>query len=106
MIDTFGWITVGGRGLVRGCDEVFQFGWCEGAGEEVALSAVAGFALEAVELVGFLDAFGEGLDAESLAQLDEGVDECVGFGAGGDAVDEGSVDLERVDGELSQVAEG
>ena len=62
-------------GVVLGGDELGDGVGGEGAGEEIALAAVAGFALEVVELDGVFDAFGEGFDAECFAELDEGVDQ-------------------------------
>ncbi len=47
----------------------------EGAREEEALAVVAVFALQVLELGLVLDALGEGLDVERLAELHEGVDE-------------------------------
>ena len=94
-----GW--VGWRAVPRKFD--FEV---ERAGEEEALAEVALFALEGLELGLVLDSFAERLEAERLAELDERVDERAGFLRGGDAGDEGAVDLERVDGELAEVGEG
>src|SRR5664279_5216984 len=88
-----------------GVDELVEGVDGEGAGEEVALAAVARLAPDVVELAGVLDAFGERLDAESLAELDEGVDDGAGLGVSGDVTHERPVDLQRIDGELAQVAE-
>jgi hypothetical protein len=55
---------------------------------------------ELFELGVFFDALSECFKAEGFAELDEGVHECAGFAGGGDAGDEGAVDLERIDGEL------
>ncbi len=53
---------------------------------------VAVFALQGLELGLVLDALGERLDVECLAELHEGVDECGGRLGGGDAVDERAVE--------------
>ena len=50
-------------------------GYVEGTGEEEALAAVAVLVSEQGELVLLLDALGEGLDREGLAELHEGVDQ-------------------------------
>jgi hypothetical protein len=73
----------------------------ERPGEQEALTLVALLPLEALELCLVLDAFAERLEVERLAELDEGVDEGRGLLGGGDAGDEGAVDLERVDRELA-----
>ena len=62
-------------------------------------------ALEVLELVVVLDAFGKRVDPESLAQLDEGLDDRGRLVRGREVRDEGAVDLERVDRELPQVRE-
>ena len=76
-----------------GCFGVAEFGFAceieeqrlegfrvEGFGEEESLYLVDVFAAEVVDLAGAFDSFGEGLQAEVFAELDEGVDEGVGFG--------------------------
>ncbi len=74
-------------------------------GEQEALAEVAVLALELLELGGQLDPLTEGLQAERLAELDEGSDERGGFAGVVDPADERLVDLQRVDRELAQVAE-
>ena len=73
--------------------------------EQEALTRVAVGALQVLELGQVLDALAEGLEVERLAQVDEGLDERGRLLGGGDALDEGAVDLERVDRELTQVGE-
>ena len=63
-----------------GCEELgFEHVGVEGPGEEEALGLVDVLATEMVHLAGGLDAFGEGLEPEVLAELDEGPDERLGF---------------------------
>src|SRR5688572_8475359 len=92
-----------GGGVV--VEEVAEVGGGEGAGEEEALPTVAVLALEPVELGAVLDALGESLQSERLAQLDEAVDQRTRLVRVGDGVDERTIDLQRVHGELAQVGQ-
>jgi hypothetical protein len=65
---------------MRLADELADGVSTDRAGEEVPLAAVAGLALEVAELARLLDPLGEGLDAEALAALDEGVDQRLRLG--------------------------
>ena len=80
-------------------------GHVEGTGEQEALPAVAVLASEQGELLLLLDALGEGLDRERLAELHEGVDQRLALLVVLQAQDERPVDLQRVDGEALQVSE-
>src|ERR1039458_5041157 len=77
----------------------------EGPGEQKALPAVALLALQDCELLGLLDALGERLDREVLAELHEGVQERLALLVVGQSRDERPVDLQRVDGELLEVSQ-
>src|ERR1700683_689621 len=67
-----------GRGIAGpACKEGFCCGYVEGLGKEEALSAVTVLALEQGQLLLLLDPLGERLDREGLAELHEGVDECL-----------------------------
>ena len=75
----------------------------ERAREQVALAAVAVLLLQQRELLAVLDALGERLDRERLAELHERADQRLAFGVLGELGDERAVDLQRVDGEALQV---
>src|SRR5665213_3070771 len=62
--------------------------------------------LEQRELARLLDALGERLDRERLAELDERADQGVPFGVTADAGDERAVDLQGVDGEALEIGQG
>jgi len=51
-------------------------------------------------------AFGDYGEAEAVGYGDDGVDDGVGAAGVADAIDEGAVDLEALDGELVELAEG
>jgi hypothetical protein len=76
-----------------------------GAGEEVSLVVVASELLEAVELLGLFDAFGDGFEADAVCELHDGVHELDAVALAGEVVDEGLVDLQGVDGQVSQRGE-
>jgi hypothetical protein len=57
----------------------FEHVGVEGPGEEIALGLVDVLTTQMVHLACRFDAFGEGLEPEVLAELDEGPDECLGF---------------------------
>jgi hypothetical protein len=67
--------------------------------EQEALSTVAVLRPEQRELVLHLDALGEGLERERLAELHERVDQRLALLVVLQSRDERSVDLQRVDGE-------
>ena len=73
--------------------------------KEESLASVDVLGGELRTLVVVLDALGDGFEPERLAQLDHGVDERHRLGSVGDPRHEGSVDLQHVDGELSQVGQ-
>ena len=77
----------------------------ERPGEDEALPAVALLLLELAELLVLLDALGERLQAELLAELHERVQQRPRLGRVGDRRDERAVDLQDVDRELAQVRE-
>jgi hypothetical protein len=56
-------------------------------------------------LLGLLDALGDGVELEGVAQLDDRVGQGGVLAALADPVDERLVDLEHVDREAAQVAE-
>src|SRR5690606_26076887 len=76
-----------------------------GAGEQVALAQVALDAAQPVQLVLGLDPLGDGLEAEGVGERQDGGHDGGVVGARPEAVDEGPVDLEHVDGEPPQVRE-
>src|ERR1700761_4325994 len=73
-------------------EEDLGFLGVERTGEEEALAAVAGLALQQRELVQLLDPLGEGLQRERLAELDEGVDQGLALAVLAQTGDEGAVD--------------
>ena len=58
------------------------------------------------QLRGFLDAFGGGLDAERVGKLGDRVDDRARAVAGQQVLDEAAVDLELVEREALQIAQG
>jgi len=52
------------------------------------------------------NAFGDDGEAEAVADRDDSIDDGVGAAGVADAIDEGAVDLEALDGELVELAEG
>ena len=98
-----------GRGrapaVLANADESLHLLHVERLREQEPLSLVAALALKLLELAGILDALGERLDVERLAELDERMDDRRGFLGGHDLGDERPVDLQRVRGELAQVGE-
>src|SRR3954452_16853323 len=92
------------RGQVL-CEEGGDRSGVEGAGEDEALATVAALLLEALVLVALLDALGERLEVQRLAEADERVDELARGPRLGDRPDEGLVDLQRVDREPPEVGE-
>ena len=83
---------LGGGGVERTC-------------EQEALAAVAVLVPQQRELLLLLDALGEGLDRERLAELHEGVDQRLALLVALSTRDERAVDLQRVDREALQVGE-
>src|SRR6185312_13208063 len=77
----------------------------ERAGEQEALAAVAVLLPDQRELLRALDALGQGLDRERLAELNEASQEDLTLVPVADLRDERAVDLERVDWELLEVGE-
>ena len=87
-------------------EEGQQVGRRHRAAEEVALGFVA-FEVQQGAVVEFrFDAFGDDLQLQRLAELDDGAHDFNAFGAGADGAHEGLVDLQFFDLELLQVAEG
>jgi hypothetical protein len=80
-------------------EEAVAGGEIQRPGKQEALAAVAMLLLQQSQLARLLDALGERLDRERLAELDERADQGVPFGILADAGDERAVDLQRVDGE-------
>ena len=66
---------------------------------------IAAVVAEEVGLFDELHSLGDDFEAEAVGHGDDGGDDGRGVGIGGDVVDEGLVDLERVDGEAFQVAQ-
>src|SRR5271154_298407 len=85
--------------------ELLGIGHAEGPGKQEALPAVAILASEQGQLFLLLDALGEGLDRERLAELHKGVDQRLPLLVVLQAKDERPVDLQRVDRESLQVSE-
>src|SRR4029077_8368009 len=77
----------------------------EGTSKQEALPAVAVLVSEHGELLLLLDALGERLDRESLAELHESVQQRLALLVVSEPGDERSVDLQCVDGELLQLGE-
>ena len=86
-------------------EEVVDVTGAERPGEHEALAAVALLFLQLAELLVLLDALGERLQAELLAELHERVEERPRLDRVGDRRDERTVDLQDVDRELAQVRE-
>jgi hypothetical protein len=78
----------------------------QGSGEVVALPLVASHGGDRGALLGLLDPFGHGLQAQAVPELGDSAGHRRCLGAVGDAVDERLVDLEDVDWEPLQVAQG
>ena len=78
----------------------------QGSRGQVSLTSSASRRSELGELLGLLDALGDGLQAQRLRHLDDRTDERRVLGIeGGDPVHERLVDLQDVDREPLQVAE-
>src|SRR6185312_15370536 len=75
------------------------------SGEQEALTDVALLLAQERELAVILDPLGDGLDAQRLAEFDEGVDQARSLRVVGQAGDERAVDLQCIHGELAQVPE-
>src|ERR1700677_1075658 len=93
------------RGRRTVCEEVFDRLGCERLGEEESLGEVASLELQRLDLAVLLDSLGERLQAERLAELDQGVRERVRLARERQSRDEGTVDLQLIDGKLAQVGE-
>src|SRR5439155_17500250 len=94
---------IGGAVLGPGDDEGGELFGGDWPAEEVALHLVAAPLGQVGQLVGGLDAFGGDLEAEAVAEGDDGGDDRVR--AAGKLGDERPVDLEGVDRQAVQVAE-
>ena len=92
--------------VVRAGEELFDFVSGQWSGEEVALAEAASHLLEELELIFGFDAFRDDIHAEDTGELDDGLDDLEGLLAALDALDKGAVDLEDVEGESVEVAEG
>ena len=64
-------------------------------GEQVALGLVAAELAQTVELIGRLDAFGDGSQAEVGREIDDGGDDALVFLIDPEALDERLVDLDE-----------
>ena len=71
-----------------------------------ALSVFAPKGLELMSLVVRFHALGDHVHGKVVSQFDDGLDDLPVLGVGLNPLDEGTVDLERVEGELTQVAQG
>ena len=85
-----------GLGLVGG----------DGHGQEVALTVLAAHGDQQVALDLGFDAFGDDVEVQGAGDADDALDQSEPLVGDGDPVDERLVDLEDVDGELAQVAQG
>src|SRR5450631_377124 len=85
--------------------ELFELGQWQRRAEVVALDLVALVAPEERQLGGRLDAFGDDLQVEAVAHLDDCQSDGGVVGVVGDLADEAEVDLELVDGEPAQVGQ-
>ena len=77
--------------------------WGDWAGEEVALAERGVHLFEAVGLLLVFDAFGDHVEVQALAEVDDRLHEVGFLVIAVELVDEGFVDLEDVDRELLQV---
>src|SRR5665213_2133325 len=73
--------------------------------EEKALHFANILKAEMVDLFDGLDAFGQRLESEVLAQLDKGVNKGVGFSRSSDGLGKGPIDLETIDRETLEIGE-
>src|SRR5262245_17747168 len=73
--------------------------------EQVALAELAAEGSQRAQLVGPLDSLGDDLETQRLAELDDHANEDRPLAVGAEAVHEGAIDLEHVDGEAVQVAQ-
>src|SRR5579864_8378415 len=97
---------VGGRGMrSRELEQRRDGVRLEWPREEIALPGIAVLALELGQLRALLDALGERLQVERLAEAHEDVDEGRRLLRRRHGADEAAVDLDRVDRELAQVGE-
>src|SRR5207253_2663669 len=94
-----------GAVLHAGPHERLRAGHVERTSEEKALPAVAVLSSELGELLRLLDALGKCLDRESLAELDEGVNEGLALLVLAKPGDERPVDLQRVHREPLEMSE-
>src|SRR6476661_934187 len=74
-----------------------------GTGQEVALAELAAQLLEERELLAGLDAFGDHLLGERLPELEDRLHDLVPLAVALHVLDEGAVDLERVDRQAREV---
>src|SRR5207244_10754455 len=88
-----------------GGDEAAGAVRAHGAREEEALAELAAELLEERQLRAGLDALGEHLLVERLAELEDGAHDLAAVALARHAVDERAVDLERIDGQRRQVAQ-
>src|SRR5665647_3598297 len=97
------------RGLVEFgpvAQPVVELSGGDGSGHEVALGLVAAQAGQLGVSAGGFDAFGDHAQAEAVGQVDGGGDQGEGAGVVGHGDDEGAVELQLVDGQVAQVAQG
>src|SRR5712664_928067 len=74
--------------------------------EVIALRVGAAHLAQQIELLLGLHALGHHLHVQAVGEREDGVDDLQPVVGGAHALDEAAVDLERIDGELVQVAEG
>jgi hypothetical protein len=93
-------------GSCRGWRGVLQFVGGQRSREEVTLAESATHFLQEEELIFGLDAFCDDIHAEDACELNDGLDDLEGLFAAPDALDEGAIDFEDVEGESVKVAKG
>jgi hypothetical protein len=88
-----------------GTDEGVDGGGVHGFGEVETLAAGAAHGFEFFQLLGVFDALGDDIHAEGAGEGEDGADDEAGFVIVDDALDEGAVDFEGVEGEALEVVQ-
>ena len=88
-----------------GCKDVVELAGGFGPAEEPALAEVAAEGDHDVCLFEGFNAFGDDVEAQAVAEVDDGGDDLVAVGPVGHGGDEAAIDLEQVEGEGLEVAE-
>ncbi|MNN45045.1 hypothetical protein D3C81_1593610 [compost metagenome] len=83
-----------------------QFGQRHRATEQVTLDEVAAVAFEKLVLLEGFDAFGDHLQMQGVGHDDNGLDDLHVLGGNWNVLDEGAVDLQRVQRQALEVSQG